>query len=383
MRRFCQLSFLCPATMVAMALLNLALSFKPLDWLAFRTWESAVSVDCPSGIGPFEPGSVYRKERAYGDLANMGNMADMRQYRREEFTVDRYGFRNPPPVANSQPAGLVVGDSFTAGAGISDNDTLPEQLSHDAGAFFYNAGTITGDLANAEVVASTLHLAQGTVVYELLERTARKGPSFVEAERQICNDRRFVGSGRIGRSAALFLSDHSPAVLLSRRFVKVAENDSLLPNPYRRYVTRRTLRNGQELLFFPDDLRPLTNESQLTEGWRSYFGDLRSRVAARNLKLVVLLVPNKYTVYGPLLKERPDDLGGARLLSAIEGALLKENVATVNLTVRFQISAADSLASNEYLYWRDDTHWSPLGIRRAAEILWSQIQSTDALNKGD
>jgi hypothetical protein len=366
-----------------MALLNLALSFKSLDWLAFRTWESAVSAHCPSSIGPFEPGSVYRKERAYGDLANMGNMADLRQYRSEEFTVDRYGFRNPPSVQNSQPVGFVVGDSFTAGAGNSDRDTLPEQLSRNAGAFFYNAGTITGDLANAEVVASTLHLAQGTVVYELLERTARKGPSFVEAERQICTDGGFAGSGPIGRSAALFLSDHSPAVLLSRRLVKVAENDSLLPNPYRRYVARGRLRNGQELLFFPDDLRSLTNEQQLTLEWRWYFVDLRRRMAARNLKLVVLLVPNKYTVYGPLLKERPGDQGGARFLSALEGALLEGGVATVNLTERFQISAAESLASNEYLYWRDDTHWSPSGIKQAAEILWSQIQAKDALNKGD
>jgi SGNH hydrolase-like domain, acetyltransferase AlgX len=359
--------------MAAAAALNFALSFKSLDWLAFRTWEAAVSVECPSGIGPFEPGQVYRKDRAYGDLANIGNMADMRQYRREEFTVDRFGFRNDRPLQDAHPVGFVICDSFTAGAGISDDDTLPEQLTRDAGGFFYNAGAVTGDLAKAEVVSSTLHLSKGTVVYELLERTARNGPSSLEARKPDCAEQ-FWASTKVARAATLFASDHSPGVLLSRKFVKAVENDYWQPNPYRLEVARRKLQNGQEVLFYRYDMRPLRDEQKLATEWRSYFEDLRQRMARRNLQLVVLVVPDKYTVYGPLLEERPGDFGGERLLAAIEQELRKTDIPVVNLTQKFRAAAAEVLSRNQYIYWRDDTHWNPLGIKLAAASLWSELQ---------
>lgn len=373
MKQWCQLGFLCPAVMAAAAALNFALSFKSLDWLAFRTWEAAVSVGCPSGIGPFEPGQVYRKDRAYGDLANIGNMADMRQYRREEFTVDRFGFRNDRPLQDAHPVGFVIGDSFTAGAGISDDDTLPEQLTRDAGGFFYNAGAVTGDLAKAEVVSSTLHLSKGTVVYELLERTARNGPSSLEARKPDCAEQ-FWASTKVARAATLFASDHSPGVLLSRKFVKAVENDYWQPNPYRLEVARRKLQNGQEVLFYRYDMRPLRDEQKLTTEWRSYFEDLRQRMARRNLQLVVLVVPDKYTVYGPLLEERPGDFGGERLLAAIEQELRKTDIPVINLTQKFRAAAAEALSRNQYIYWRDDTHWNPLAIKLAAASLWSELQ---------
>jgi SGNH hydrolase-like domain, acetyltransferase AlgX len=373
LKQWCQLGFLCPAVMAAAAALNFALSFKSLDWLAFRTWEAAVSVECPSGIGPFEPDKVYRKDRAYGDLANIGNMADMRQYRREEFTVDRFGFRNDRPLQDAHPVGFVIGDSFTAGAGISDDDTLPEQLTRDAGGFFYNAGAVTGDLAKAEVVSSTLHLSKGTVVYELLERTARNGPSSLEARKPDCAEQLWA-STKVARAATLFASDHSPGVLLSRKFVKAVENDYWQPNPYRLEVARRKLQNGQEVLFYRYDMRPLRDEQKLTTEWRSYFEDLRQRMARRNLQLVVLVVPDKYTVYGPLLEERPGDFGGERLLAAIEQELRKTDIPVVNLTQKFRAAAAEVLSRNQYIYWRDDTHWNPLGIKLAAASLWSELQ---------
>jgi SGNH hydrolase-like domain, acetyltransferase AlgX len=372
-KQWCQLGFLCPAVMVASAALNFALSFQSLDWLAFRTWEAAVSVECPSGIGPFEPGKVYRKDHAYGDLANIGNMADMRQYRQEEFTVDRFGFRNDRPLQDAHPIGFVLGDSFTAGAGISDDDTLPEQLTRDAGGFFYNAGAVTGDLAKAEVVSSTLNLSKGTVVYQLLERTARNGPSSLEANKRACTEQWFWASTKLGRAATLFASDHSPGVLLSRKFVKLVENDYWQPNPYRLEVARRKLQNGQEILFYRYDLRPLTDEQKLTTEWRSYFEDLRQRMAERNLQVVVLVVPDKYTVYGPLLEEKAGDFGGERLLAGIEQELRKTDIPVVNLTQKFRASAAEVLARKEYIYWRDDTHWNPLGIKLAAASLWSEL----------
>ena len=97
-------------------------------------------------------------------------------------------------------------------------------------------------------------------------------------------------------------------------------------------------------------------------------------MARRNLQLVVLLVPDKYTVYGPLLEGNPGDLGGERLLAAIAQELRKTDIPVVNLTQKFRVSAAEALSRNEYIYWRDDTHWNPLGIKLAAASLWSELK---------
>jgi acetyltransferase AlgX (SGNH hydrolase-like protein) len=112
--------------------------------------------------------------------------------------------------------------------------------------------------------------------------------------------------------------------------------------------------------------------------WSAYFADLQRGMAARNLKLVVLLVPNKCTVYGQLLDEIVEDLGGDRLLSAIEAELRKQKVPAINLTQTLQASAAGALARDEYVFWRDDTHWNPLGIKLAAEALWAEVRRMPA-----
>src|SRR5262249_34708295 len=122
-------------------------------------------------------------------------------------------------------------------------------------------------------------------------------------------------------------------------------------------------------------IRAVREAGKLTKEWRFYFASLRQRLADRNLRLTVLLVPDKYTVYGPLLENKPVDLGGERLLAAIEQELRQTDTPVVNLTQEFQASAAEALGRNEYIYWRDDTHWNPSGIKLAAASLWLKLKS--------
>jgi SGNH hydrolase-like domain, acetyltransferase AlgX len=89
---------------------------------------------------------------------------------------------------------------------------------------------------------------------------------------------------------------------------------------------------------------------------------------------VVLVVPDKYTVYGPLLEGKPSDFGGERLLAAIAQELRRADTPVVNLTQKFRASATEAISRNEYIYWRDDTHWKPLGSKLAAASLWSELR---------
>jgi len=94
---------------------------------------------------------------------------------------------------------------------------------------------------------------------------------------------------------------------------------------------------------------------------------------ARQIELLVVLVPNKYTVYEPLLLEPDPGRGRALWLDEVDAYLQRTGVATLNLTRPMRARAARELDQGRLLYWIDDTHWNAAGIRLAAEEISARL----------
>src|ERR1700690_4300955 len=172
--RWWQVGTLLPVIMLVAFVADVVMRFMPVDLLALRTWE-AVWRESDGGLGPFKPNYVLVKGHAYGDLANLGNMASPRDYHDEDFRVDRFGYRNSYPADQPHPGGLLVGGSFAVAAAVPQNMTLTEQLTRLGDVRFYNAGgrnTQTPD--SIHTIASRLDIKSGVVIYEVLERSARR-----------------------------------------------------------------------------------------------------------------------------------------------------------------------------------------------------------------
>lgn len=95
----------------------------------------------------------------------------------------------------------------------------------------------------------------------------------------------------------------------------------------------------------------------------------------RGMHLIVVLIPEKEQVYRDWIPARyhsparplpPSSLG------PITAALQEQQVRVVNMLPVFTAATE----RGQRVYWRDDTHWNPLGVEMAAAEVWRVMQSS-------
>jgi hypothetical protein len=301
----------------------------------------------------------------------MGNLPGLRQYRRETFTTDAFGFRNVATTQNWPVAAILTGDSFAVGSGVSDEETLPSRLSARSGCTVYNAGSEhpNPDPDRVLALARNLNMRGGLVIH--LYSEDRELPTVSTTwqrgiKQTLTHTPQWAGR-LIGHVRGLMTV--SPLRILSERAMKAAANDRILPNRYEANVVKSTVINGDPMLFLTSRMdRFLKKRDVSTEYWTWLGAELRKK----RLNLLVLLVPGKYTVYRRFLvdqEQKPIGETEGNYLDRLEHELRGAGVSVLNLTPLFLTQAADHLERGEYLYWLDDIHWNGRGIDLAAAAI--------------
>jgi hypothetical protein len=375
-----RLGVLIPAVLLLTALADLGLRFAPPKLFAFRAWEAMMLF--VTADGPFVPNQQYYYPHAFGDLPNLANLPAFRQYRREVFTTDAHGFRNRLGPGSGQPPPRIVllGDSFAAGAGVADEDTLSEQLGRLQAAPVYNAALCAPDFAAIRACIGASGVSHGLVIWQVSGRreTPAAAAGEIPAPRSVPDRlnaalvhalptflRREVLAHRLGDDLR-----YSPLKILATSAYRTLQNDKILPNRQESAVSVYTLRNGQPMLFLAGEVKHYYESPPVDP---TYAIELNRRVEAMGDHLLALLVPEKFAVYCPLLQDAPTlPAPPVYYLDRLEASLSGAGLTVVNLTSVFRASAAQALSEGRYLYWLDDTHWNESGIRLAAEQLASR-----------
>ena len=336
----------------------------PTEWVAFRAWE--VVNRYPVGEGRFTPNRRYVSATSYGDLASLANRPDWRRYRSgESFTTDAFGFRRNPNGANDGRADdLLLGDSFAAGSGVNDDETLAVAMQDALGRRVYNGAEIAIDLRHVEPVIDRLGMTGGTVYYEYLERNPLPGAASVRTHSALEGTALYAPL-HAGLKAWNGFWDVCPFTIWAHTAYKHVQNDRVLPNPYAAGVRALSLRTGERLLVMPQEIASFTATRSIDV---SGILLLQSALSARGIALRVVLTPEKYTVYAPLLADAPTD-PPQLYLDRVEAALRAAHVPVVNLLPALRRAAADALDHGAPPYLLDDTHWSPAGGRVAAAAI--------------
>lgn len=387
-----RLEVIAVGVMVIFGITDIALRFMPLERLAFRAWEAVTYHPVPNA--PFAALKAYRNDHAYGDLSNSGNLPSLRDYHEEIFSTDEFGFRNLVPKGDAHvPLGLLVGSSFSAGNGLNDDQTLSARLSARSQCRVYNAAGPTDFCNCARRVVSQLNMHKGTVIFEFAER------NWYPKDFLDCLDAQHV---RYDFHLDAVMADYfhrppppprswderwatwwqawikwesahipkSRLEIMAVKMYKVLQNDRILPNtPAHTTVASRTLRNGDVMLFPSDQPRQLTQPRD--PSWIPlYCKWFANEMRKENLDLIVVLVPEKFTVYRPFFStpETAQEIS-PEYFDQVESGLKGAGIPVVNLLPVFRQAAAEGLADRRYIYRRDDTHWNPRGVELAADSI--------------
>jgi hypothetical protein len=378
------LRFLIPPILVASLILDVALRFIPYERVYYHAWEAASLF--ATAEGSFAPNFRFDSARSYGDLTMIGNRPGFRHYYREVFTTDEFGFRNSPSGGTGEmPAAILIGDSFAVGASNSDEDTLSAQLtSRLSNKWVYNGASARPQWNVTKELIQRLHMRGGLVIWQVSERVQL--PRSVQAETPHNQGADPMTAPPINASYRILqrlniwtesLLTYSPLRSFLSRVFRKMENGVWLPNPSENLVAVGHLRNGESMLFLESEV---DNFYQPKYDNPAYLSEISALIHCSGNELLVLLVPDKYGVYYPLLRdEHRSPPEGESHLNQLEEDLHRLGIPVLNLMSTLRSQAAEGLQRREYNYRLDDTHWNRLGIQTAAtEVLraWNNPQGS-------
>lgn len=303
---------------------------------------------------PFRADLHFEFDGVCGDLPRLGNLPDRCVFRPEKFTTDSLGFRNSPSVPLKDYRHLIFGDSFAYGQGLSDEQTAASLLSQSLATPVFNAAGKT-ELRFLRSALQELPAIQ-FVHYFYLERHALHPTELSDWE----NGYSFREKNRLYRLYTQWKS-YNPLEILASRFYRFLVQRGVFYNTQEQVVVEKETPDSGTHLFLKETAHFVKEDLKRTQDEVGFFLGLQDRLRQKNIQLDVVLIPEKFTVYFA----QKEDLHLTHLAHALKAV----GINTTSVLPIFLEHRADAEERSNSLYWRDDTHWAPRGIRLAMDAL--------------
>jgi alginate O-acetyltransferase complex protein AlgJ len=352
-------------------LVGIELFILPIDFFTFRVWEALVVRKFEFLLpGPFYPDRRVLKEEE-GDLAHHTPHAVKRKV---VWVTDAHGYRNED--SRRRPYEIViVGESETAGAGLTQSEVFSEVLERRMGVGVYSLAPASMNsflrrgrfaehpprvlifarperlITDLPRIRSGLRRTSGSFRDRLVERWNRVREQIEEMpwiqEAGILMDRIYKAPMLLFLRAGL------------RRCVSGSTETSLksASTPYGLIFFLQGRQMGQ-------GVSPLLLEEAL-QSLKSY----QDLLHEKGIRFIFLPIPEKETLfYKDLGLKKP------RFLSRLNSRLQEMGIETIDLQRAFE----EALERDSILpYQADDTHWSAEGVRIAAELIDARLRKRD------
>jgi hypothetical protein len=127
---------------------------------------------------------------------------------------------------------------------------------------------------------------------------------------------------------------------------------------------------AEELAFLKSYMEKTTAPEACTwEKQRSLLASVSDRI------VLLVFVPTKYRVYGPLSRGRGEPLPASTSSAFMQQLAQDLSIPYLDLTRPLVEASEELLEQGRYTFWRDDTHWNPDGIRTAADAIAERLRA--------
>ena len=357
--------------MAAFLILEILLRFVGTSLLYRSPHELLATFDYGMGHGRYHRHKQVEMFIPFGDMVSLDRKTGpiIAEPRWVSYKTDSYGFRNDTDYQNDKI--LLVGDSFIAGSGNTQEDLLSAQLKRDYGISAYN-------LAFPGEVHSYVRYVQG--FYKTHQNKARvllflfEGNDFPPSKPK--------GSTKPEKTAVLPSSFRIARKELQQSFKELAVyryaysmyhlvNKQWRPESYPQ-VTVVKLRGPHDLyLGFLDEYIQVTQRS-------SYDGGEEFLLKLARIKdhlAGIFFIPTKFRVYYDFLDMEPRPPLPDAQWDYLQEQLNRLGVRCVNLTGPLQEEARRLLPQGKLTFWKDDSHWNRYGMAVAARSIQAFLQN--------
>lgn len=340
--------------------------------LSVRTWEPMPLVY------RYEP-DVRFDGKIFGDLAAMSLDKTVRRYRDFKLVTDHFGFRNDPALTQTGGPDLVLlGDSFGAGTGTTQDATWATLLARERGMNVYNL-SIEGagpwqEFINLETEVERVKPREGALlVWAIFAGNDLDDPYYPQLQLS-----ELPWQGTLRQLIFDFKKFRRRSPL--RRVLSHAAGAGWAA---RENVLTKDLGDGRKLLFYAPFARAVARtREEVTR--HPNFNALAATVAAmrrladtRRLKVAVVLVPAKEEVYSWALAGKPpwsDAQSPSGFSLALAQLCAQQDMTFLDLKPRMTDAARRAYQdSGALLWWEDDIHWNELGHKVAAGIVSDEL----------
>lgn len=327
-------------------------------------------------LGRWDPGVDFSGE-VYGDLAAMTGMQAFREPRLVEFQTDAKGFRNGP--LRSPIDAIVLGDSFSAGVGVSQTKTWAALLGQRLGWSVYNLSYPGGpydQYINFSIETPELHLTRESQLIWTLYTG---------------NDLDDTGCEKWDLDALPWRTGVSAALVNYRTFRARSPLRQAWDSIRSRWsgisddVVVRSLPDDRSILFYrPQEIWGLRGRTDVERHpnfakLQTTLREMNAKVDRMGIRMTVIILPTKGEVYRWLLNpETQDNARSSGFAQAVLAACRQISLTCVDSRAYLESEARRIYdRSHELLWWRDDTHMNDRGHDALATFV---IQALAASN---
>jgi alginate O-acetyltransferase complex protein AlgJ len=343
-------------------LIGIELFVLPMDFFTFRVWEALFVKEFRSILsGRLYPRMEITKVETGGDLAHHAPF-DVR--RRVKWITDRYGCRKKD-LGGVKPQVVIIGDSNILGGRLTQEEMLSEVLEDQLKVPVYPYAPM-----GFNAFLKELRFKKDPpkmVIVSVIERDILNLPLAKESKKRetflaFYEWRDHVRQIRWIQTAGVLLDRLSKMNMLhfvqSRMRNKAVRENHPLPSPFGPIYFLQ----GEEAN------RPISREQfeKAVHTIEAYNQVLRKR----GIRFIFLPIPNKENIYHDYLPtpRRPV------FLEQLIKELRNRNIETVDTQKAFE---EEYRKHSALLFFLDDTHWNPRGVRLAADLTARLIEKQE------